>query len=172
MGGIKKESHYLMNTMCSLIFQHARASICAAALQPTYADGFYCCLSNSYHCFCVNTGPVLVTEATCSMKKLNRLLNARLERLDAGALVQLRKFEIAGWIPTLTFKFQKKKCFFFLPLIKNIISGSLRDREVASSASDRQGSNLKSCVRRAVSSHSSQSSGGFPGPVSPICAQR
>ena len=33
--------------------------------------------------------------------------------------------------------------------------GSLRDREVACSASDRQGSNFESCVWRTVSSHSS-----------------
>ena len=35
------------------------------------------------------------------------------------------------------------------------IVGSLRDREVACSASDRQSSNLESCVWGAVSSHSS-----------------
>ena len=35
------------------------------------------------------------------------------------------------------------------------IAGSLRDREVACSASDRQGSNFESCVWRKVSSHSS-----------------
>ena len=35
------------------------------------------------------------------------------------------------------------------------IVGSLRDREVVSSASDRQGSNFESCVRRALSSHRS-----------------
>ena len=33
--------------------------------------------------------------------------------------------------------------------------GSLRDREVACMASDRQGSNFELCVWRAVSSHSS-----------------
>ena len=33
--------------------------------------------------------------------------------------------------------------------------GSLRDREVACSALDRQGSNVEACVWRAVSSHSS-----------------
>ena len=33
--------------------------------------------------------------------------------------------------------------------------GSLRDREVACSASDRQGSNFESCVWRTLSSHSS-----------------
>ena len=41
------------------------------------------------------------------------------------------------------------------PRVKLSIVGSLRDREVACSASDRQGSNFKSCVWRTVSSHSS-----------------
>ena len=39
--------------------------------------------------------------------------------------------------------------------VKLSIVGSLRDREVACSASDRQGSNFDSCVWRTVSSHSS-----------------
>ena len=39
--------------------------------------------------------------------------------------------------------------------VKVSIVGSLRDREVACSASDRQGSNLESCVWRTVSSQSS-----------------
>ena len=41
------------------------------------------------------------------------------------------------------------------PRVKVSIVGSLRDREVACSASDRQGSNFKSCVWRTVSSQSS-----------------
>ena len=41
------------------------------------------------------------------------------------------------------------------PLVERSVVGSLRDREVACSASDRQGSNFESCVWRAVSSHSS-----------------
>ena len=41
------------------------------------------------------------------------------------------------------------------PLVKLSIVGSLRDREVACSASDRQGPNFESCVRRIVPSHSS-----------------
>ena len=40
------------------------------------------------------------------------------------------------------------------------IVGSLRDRKVAYSASDRRGSNFESCVLRTVSSHSA-SSGGY-----------
>ena len=45
----------------------------------------------------------------------------------------------------------------FLPHPRVIVSiaGSLRDREVACSASDRQGSNFESCVWRTVSSQSS-----------------
>ena len=41
------------------------------------------------------------------------------------------------------------------PLVKVSIVWSLRDREVACSASDRQGSNFESCVWRTVSSQSS-----------------
>ena len=41
------------------------------------------------------------------------------------------------------------------PRVKVTIVGSLRDLEVACSASDRQGSNFESCVWRTVSSHSS-----------------
>ena len=41
-----------------------------------------------------------------------------------------------------------------IPIAQSIV-GSLRDREVACSASDRQGSNFESCVWRTVSSQSS-----------------
>ena len=41
------------------------------------------------------------------------------------------------------------------PRVKVSIAGSLRDREVAGSASDHQGSNFESCVWRTVSSQSS-----------------
>ena len=43
--------------------------------------------------------------------------------------------------------------FLLHPLVKLSIVGSLRDREVAYSASDLQGSNFESCVWTAVSSH-------------------
>ena len=44
---------------------------------------------------------------------------------------------------------------FWIFFVKVSIVGSLRDREVACSASDRQGSNFESCVWRTVSSQSS-----------------
>ena len=50
---------------------------------------------------------------------------------------------------------KETKMFFPHPRVKVSIVGSLRDREVACSASDRQGSNLESCVWRTMSSQSS-----------------
>ena len=50
---------------------------------------------------------------------------------------------------------KEKKKFLPHPRVKVSILGSLRDREVACSASDRQGSNFESCVWRTVSSQSS-----------------
>ena len=50
---------------------------------------------------------------------------------------------------------KETKLFLPHPRVKASIVGSLRDREVACSASDRQGSNFESCVWRTVSSQSS-----------------
>ena len=50
---------------------------------------------------------------------------------------------------------KETKLFLPHPRVKVSIVGSLRDREVACTASDRQGSNFESCVWRTVSSQSS-----------------
>ena len=50
---------------------------------------------------------------------------------------------------------KETKMFLPHPRVKVSIVGSLRDREVACSASDHQGSNFESCVWRTVSSQSS-----------------
>ena len=50
---------------------------------------------------------------------------------------------------------KETKMFLPHPRVKVRIVGSLRDREVACSASNRQGSNFESCVWRTVSSQSS-----------------
>ena len=50
---------------------------------------------------------------------------------------------------------KETKMFLPHPRVKVSIVGSLRDREVACSASDHQGSNFGSCVWRTVSSQSS-----------------
>ena len=61
---------------------------------------------------------------------------------------------VRGSVPGLG-NLKETKMFLPHPRVKVSIVGSLRDREVACSASDRQGSNFESCVWRTVSSHSS-----------------
>ena len=63
---------------------------------------------------------------------------------------------VRGSIPGLGGFKETKKMFLPHPRVKVSIVGSLRDREVACSASDRQGSNFESCVWRTVSSHHPQ----------------
>ena len=61
---------------------------------------------------------------------------------------------VRGSVPGLG-GLKETKLFLPHPRVKVSIVGSLRDREVAYSASDRQGSNFESCVWRTVSSQSS-----------------
>ena len=61
---------------------------------------------------------------------------------------------VRGSVPGLG-GFKETKMFLPHPRVEVSIVGSLRDREVACSASDRQGSNFESCVWRTVSSQSS-----------------
>ena len=64
---------------------------------------------------------------------------------------------VRGSVPGLG-SLKETKMFLPHPRVKVSIVGSLRDREVACSASDRQGSNFESCVWRTVSSQSSHHS--------------
>ena len=61
---------------------------------------------------------------------------------------------VRGSVPGLG-GLKETKMFLPHPRVKVSTVGSLRDREVACSASDRQGSNFESCVWRTVSSQSS-----------------
>ena len=61
---------------------------------------------------------------------------------------------VRGSVPGLG-GLKETKMFLPHPRVKLSIVGNLRDREVACSASDGQGSNFESCVWRTVSSHSS-----------------
>ena len=61
---------------------------------------------------------------------------------------------VRGSVPGLG-GLKETKLFLPHPRVKVSIVGSLRDREVACSASDRQGLNFESCVWRTVSSQSS-----------------
>ena len=60
-----------------------------------------------------------------------------------------------GSVPGLS-GLKETKMFLSHPRVKVSIVGSLRDREVACSASDRQGTNFESCAWRTVSSHHPQ----------------
>ena len=62
---------------------------------------------------------------------------------------------VRGSVPGLG-GLKETKMFLPHPRVKVSIVGSLRDREVACSASDRQGSNFESCLWRTVSSHHPQ----------------
>ena len=59
---------------------------------------------------------------------------------------------VRGSVPGLG-GLKETKMFLPHPRVKLSIVGGLRDREVACSTSDRQGSNCESCVWRTVSSH-------------------
>ena len=74
-----------------------------------------------------------------------------------GVVVSTAVFHarVQGSVPGLGGLKETKKMFFSHPRVKVSIVGSLRDREVTCSASDRQGSNFESCVWWAVSSQSS-----------------
>ena len=61
---------------------------------------------------------------------------------------------VRGLVPRLG-GLNKQKLFLPHPRVKVSIVGSRRDRQIACSTSDRQGSNFESCVWRTVSSHSS-----------------
>ena len=60
-----------------------------------------------------------------------------------------------GRAPLWHSSFKRARCFSPAHSLRFNIVGSLRDREVACSASDRQSSNFQFCVWRVVSSHSS-----------------
>ena len=82
-----------------------------------------------------------------------------LKRVEGGGprvVVSTAAFHarVRGSVPGLG-GFKETKMFLPHPRVKVSIVGSLRDREVACSASDRQGSNFESCVWRTVSSQSS-----------------
>ena len=62
---------------------------------------------------------------------------------------------VRGSVPSLC-GLKETKMFLPHPRVKVSIAGSLRDRKVACSASDRQSSNFESCVWRTVSSHHPQ----------------
>ena len=95
----------------------------------------------------------------CNRKTVNVYLKSHTLQLLGGGprvVVSTAAFHarVRGSVPGLG-GLKETKLFLPHPRVKVIIVGSLRDREVACSASDRQGSNFESCVWRTVSSQSS-----------------
>ena len=109
--------------------------------------------------FCCGVLPLRVE--TCRRQRLrdDTTGQARSLRLEGGGprvVVSTAAFHarVRGSVPGLG-GLKETKLFLPHPRVKVSIVGSLRDREVACSASDRQGSNFESCVWRTVSSQSS-----------------
>ena len=101
------------------------------------------------------TGSLLLSVLSCLNIKNRRKLNF----VPGGGprvVVSTAAFHarVRGSVPGLG-GLKETKLFLPHPRVKVSIVGSLRDREVACSASDRQGSNFESCVWRTVSSQSS-----------------
>ena len=98
---------------------------------------------------------------SCLLKPVHwkyKLLYLLLQQVGGGprVVVSTAAFHarVRGSVPGLGGS-KETKLFLPRPRVKVSIVGSLRDREVAYSASDRQGSNFESCVWRTVSSQSS-----------------
>ena len=95
---------------------------------------------------------------SCSPCLLDNILLPHLFAVGGGprVVVSTAAFHarVRGSVPGLG-GLKETKMFLPHPRVKVSIVGSLRDREVACSASDRQGSNFEPCVWRTVSSQSS-----------------
>ena len=91
-----------------------------------------------------------------ALKVMSRHCLYRLEGGGPGVVLSTAASHasVRGSVPGLG-GLKETKMFLPHPRVKVSIVGSLRDREVACSASDRQGSNFESCVWRRVSSQSS-----------------
>ena len=120
-----------------------------------------------------NINPILVQRLVLAGMLLDIYLKILQVLLGGGprVVVSTAAFHarVRGSVPGLGV-LKETKLFLPHPRVKVSIVGSLRDREVACSASERQGPNFETCVWRTVSSHSvisiiSPSSGGSPGPV-------
>ena len=103
-----------------------------------------------------------ITNRFCQIGEFSVTVNVNLMKFLGGqgggprVVVSTAAFHarVRGSVPGLG-GLKETKLFLPHPRVKVSIVGSLRDREVACSASDRQGSNFESCVWRTVSSQSS-----------------
>ena len=112
---------------------------------------------------CLHTATTQLHSMICEMERCEKLMKNlifyRIIKEKGGGprvVVSTAAFHarVRGSVPGLG-GLKETKLFFPHPRVKVSIVGSLRDREVACSASDRHGSNFESCVWRTVSSQSS-----------------
>ena len=93
----------------------------------------------------------------CTVMINNMFCSTKLQGEGSRVVVSTAAFHarVRGSVPGLG-GLKETKMFLPYPRVKVSIVGSLRDREVACSASDRQGLNFETCVWRTVSSQSSR----------------
>ena len=108
-------------------------------------------LPNKHGWFIVGTLSTTLAEHQSSNNSLDDWMGGGPRVVVSTAAFHAR---VRGSVPGLG-GLKETKLFLPHPRVKISIVGSLRDREVACSASDRQGSNFESCVWRTVSSQSS-----------------
>ena len=106
---------------------------------------------NAYERIIVHARRPLETRRTLDTRRADVLWGGGPRVVVSPAAFHAR---VRGSVPGLG-GLKETKMFLPHPRVKVSIVGSLRDREVACSASDRQGSNFESCVWRTVSSQSS-----------------
>ena len=129
------------------------------------------CAVGTRLCNCIHWRAIEITPLQClvacplSTKLLTRLFGSTSEGSGRGSSrEQSQTVKMGTVVHVILFNkivcaflggLKETKMFLLHPRVKVSIVGSLRDREVACSASDRQGSNFESCVWRTVSSQSS-----------------
>ena len=91
----------------------------------------------------------------CRQAAITRIILPSWIRRDASATLQSSRYTLSYLRGRFVYSPLYQRHVLPHPRVKVSIVGSLRDREVACSASDRQGSNFESCVWRTVSSQSS-----------------
>ena len=105
-----------------------------------------CCMNKNTPClFFHSSSPISMSEI---LLKPKNYLELCIYQSLSESMAQLQSVPGHGG-------FKETKMFLPHPRVKVSIVGSLRDREVACSASDRQGANFEFCVWRTVSSQSS-----------------
>ena len=125
-------------------------------VRPTNTSYMYAAKGGSMLAHRLRRWPITKRASTKNICLVRLRLSTLLQGGGPRVVVSTAAFHarVRGSVPGLG-GLKETKLFLPHPRVKVSIVGSLRDREVACSASDRQGSNFESCVWRTVSSQSS-----------------